>query len=37
MRMFGLKGDPSAKNLFGVLSHLQGQEGVRLEIGLRRG
>ena len=37
MRMFGPKGNPSAKNLFGVLSHLRGQEGVRLDIRLRRG
>ena len=37
MRMFGPKGNPSAKNLFGVLSHLQGQEGVTLQIRPRRG
>ncbi len=27
MRMFGPNGNPSAKNLFGVLAHLQAQEG----------
>jgi putative addiction module killer protein len=32
MRMFGPKGNPSAKNLFGVLAHLQAQEGVNFEI-----
>ncbi len=33
MRMFGPKGNPSAKNLFGVLAaHLQKQEGVNFEI-----
>ena len=37
MRMFGPKGNPSAKNLFGVLAHLQAQEGVNVEIRLRRG
>jgi len=37
MRMFGPNGNPSAKNLFGVLAHLQGQEGVAFEIRPRRG
>ena len=37
MRMFGPNGNPSAKNLFGVLAHLQGQEGVKFEIRPRRG
>src|ERR1017187_7521645 len=37
MRMFGPNGNPSAKNLFGVLAHLQAQEGVTLEIRPRRG
>jgi len=37
MRMFGPKGNPSAKNLFGVLAHLQAQEGVNFEIRPRRG
>jgi hypothetical protein len=32
MRMFGPNGNPSAKNLFGVLAHLQAQEGVNFEI-----
>jgi hypothetical protein len=37
MRMFGPKGNPSARNLFGVLAHLQAQEGVNFEIRPRRG
>jgi DNA-binding phage protein len=32
MRMFGPNGNPSAKNLFRVLAHLQSQEGVSFEI-----
>ena len=36
MRMFGPKGNPSAKNLFGVLAHLQAREGVNFEIRPRR-
>jgi hypothetical protein len=36
MRMFGPSGNPSAKNLFGVLAHLQAQEGVNFEIHPRR-
>jgi DNA-binding phage protein len=32
MRMFGPKGNPSAKNLFGVLAHLQEQEGVSFDL-----
>ena len=36
MRMFGPNGNPSAKNLFGVLAHLQVQEGVNFEIRPRR-
>jgi DNA-binding phage protein len=36
MRMFGPKGNPSAKNLFGVLAHLQAQEGLSFEIRPRR-
>jgi hypothetical protein len=36
MRMFGPKGNPSAKNLFGVLAHLQRHEGVHFEIRTRR-
>ena len=37
MRMFGPNGNPSARNLFGVLAHLQAQEGVNFEIRPRRG
>ena len=37
MRMFGPKGNPSAKNLFGILAHLQAQEGVNFELRHRRG
>jgi DNA-binding phage protein len=37
MRMFGPNGNPSAKNLFGVLAHLQAREGVNFEIRARRG
>ena len=36
MRMFGPNGNPSAKNLFGVLAHLQAQEGVNFELRTRR-
>ncbi len=36
MRIFGPKGNPSAKSLFGVLAHLQAKEGVNLEIRARR-
>lgn len=36
MRMFSPKGNPSAKNLFGVLAHLQQQEGVNFELRARR-
>ena len=36
MRMFGPKSNPSAKNLFGVLAHLQAQEGVNFGIRARR-
>ena len=36
MRMFGPNGNPSDKNLFGVLAHLQAQEGVNFEIRPRR-
>ena len=37
MRMFGPNGNPSAKNLFGVLAHLQAREGVNFELRPRRG
>jgi hypothetical protein len=36
MRMFGPKGNPSARNLFGVLAHLQAQEGVNFALQVRR-
>jgi hypothetical protein len=36
MRMFGPNGNPSAKNLFGVLAHLEAQEGVDFELRPRR-
>jgi hypothetical protein len=36
MRMFGPNGNPSTKNLFGVLANLQAQEGVNFEIRFRR-
>jgi hypothetical protein len=36
MRMFGPKGNPSAKNLFGVLAHLQEQEGVSFDLRSRK-
>ena len=32
MRMFGPKGNPQASNLFAVISYLQAQEGVHLEV-----
>jgi len=37
MRMFGPNGNPSAKNLFGVLAHLQAREGVNFELRPLRG
>ena len=36
MRMFGPNGNPSARNLFRVLAHLQSQEGVNFELRARR-
>jgi DNA-binding phage protein len=33
IRMFGPKGNPQAKNLFGVIGYLQEQAGVRLQVG----
>ena len=35
MRMFGPKGNPQASNLFAVISHLQEQEGIHLEVSVR--
>lgn len=32
IRMFGQGGNPQARNLFAVLSHLQQQAGLRLEV-----
>ena len=32
MRMFGPAGNPQARNLFEVISHIQKHEGVRLEV-----
>jgi len=36
MRMFGPKGNPQAKNLFAVISYLQEQEGIHLEVKARK-
>jgi hypothetical protein len=35
MRMLGPKGNPQARNLFDVISHLQRAEGVRLQVTLK--
>ena len=35
MRMLGPKGNPQARNLFGVIEHLQRAEGVRLRVSLK--
>ncbi len=35
IRMFGPSGNPQAKNLFGVLGHLQKQTGVRVRLTVR--
>lgn len=32
MRMFSQRGNPQAKNLFAVISHLQTQSGIHLEV-----
>ena len=32
MRMFGPKGNPQARNLFEIISHLQKREGIHLEV-----
>jgi len=34
-RMFGPSGNPRAENLFGVIAHLQQQEGVNVELRVR--
>lgn len=36
MRMFSAKGNPSMKNLFGVLAHLQEREGIGFELRTRK-
>lgn len=36
MRMFGPKGNPQASNLFAVISYLQEQEGIHLEVKARK-
>ena len=35
MRMFSPKGNPSAKNLFGVIAELQKQEGINFALKVR--
>lgn len=35
-RMFGPSGNPRAENLFGVIAHLQRQEGIDVELRMRR-
>jgi hypothetical protein len=35
-RMFGPNGNPRAENLFGVIAHLQREEGVDVELRMRR-
>lgn len=36
MRMFGSKGNPQARNLFAIISYLQEQEGIHLEVKARK-
>jgi len=36
MRMFGPKGNPQAGNLFALISYLQEQEGIQLEVKARK-
>lgn len=36
MRMFGPKGNPSSRNMFGVIAELAKQEGVSLSLKTRR-
>ena len=36
MRMFGSKGNPQARNLFAIISYLQEQEGIPLEVKARK-
>jgi hypothetical protein len=35
MRMFGPDGNPQARNLFGVIGHLQRAEGLQFELSLK--
>lgn len=35
-RMFGPSGNPRAENFFGVIAHLQQEEGVDVELRMRR-
>jgi len=37
MRMLGPKGNPQARNLFDVFSHLQRSEGLHLRVSLKAG
>jgi len=37
MRMLGPRGNPQARNLFEVISHLQKCGGLRLELALKKG
>jgi hypothetical protein len=36
MRMFSVKGNPQARNLFEVIGHLQKAEGLHFELSLKR-
>ena len=36
MHMFGPKGNPQASNLFAVIRYLQEQEGIHLEVKVRK-
>ena len=36
IRMFGPRGNPQARNLFGVIAHLQKRAGVELRVSRRR-
>lgn len=36
MRMFSPKGNPQARNLFGIISLLQEREGILLEVKARK-
>ena len=32
MRMLGLKGNPQARNIFGIIAHLQKKEGIQFKV-----